>query len=469
LQGAGQVNTASLWHSAVAGEHKAFFCHFFAPGADLLQHVARVDAAFAQHFDLAGKATAHQGEEGFGFFGGVDPRHGLGDEQGVVALLKAHVFGALDDAGQIAGQYKTGPQGLQELAGKFVGKRGVVEGKTTIMEQLNLQYAEIYPISAANAIDPKLVVADATIAAGGIFSLIKFNLDVDSVYADLVNAISYNFTGFIEGDNQTNEAVHQKINYLWRQATNVNNDGSGPSRRGDKQWPITAFSGDAITIKAYLKNYKASQYRIEVGEETLSIADYNAERELRVEYLTAVGQFLSQAGQMVTSYPAAMPYMLKMIGWVTTAVRGSSDIESVLDEAMQAAHGAPPAGGEQKPDHAVEVATINAKVAQGEAQMKAQTEQQKAMAQIQSNERIAMAEIASKEKIALQNNQTKVLVEDMKTGQADKELAQEAIGMALEQERIDTELAHDAEQGEQQRQAAQQLQDSKPAPKIGGE
>lgn len=228
-----------------------------------------------------------------------------------------------------------------------------------------------------------------------------------------------------------------------------------------------AFAQEAIAL---LKDYKASQYRIEVGEETLSIADYNAERELRVEYLTAVGQFLSQAGQMVTSYPAAMPYMLKMIGWVTAAFKGSSDIESVLDEAMAAASQAPPAGGEQQaPDHSLEVAQINAQTAQGEAQLRAQTEQGKAMAQIQSAERIAMAEIASKEKIALQNNQTKVLVEDMKTGQADKELAQEAIGMALEQERIDTELSHDAEQGEQQRRAAQELQNSKPAPKIGGE
>lgn len=137
--------------------------------------------------------------------------------------------------------------------------RLAVEGKTTVMEQHNLQYAEIYPISAANAIDPKLTVPDATIAAGGIFNLIKFNLDADSVFAGLVNSISYNFTGYIEGDSQSNEAVHQKIAYLWRQPTNINNDGAGPTRRGDKQWPITSFSGDAFTVKAYLQNYKAAQ------------------------------------------------------------------------------------------------------------------------------------------------------------------------------------------------------------------
>lgn len=149
--------------------------------------------------------------------------------------------------------------------GAPIDKRGTwytrlaVEGKTTVMEQHSLNYAEIYPISAANAIDPKLIVSDATIAAGGIYANIDFNLDVDSIYSGSVDGTPYNFYGFIDGDSQTNEAVHQKINYLWRQATNVNSDGTGPQKRGDKQWPITSFSGDAFTVKSYLLNYKASQ------------------------------------------------------------------------------------------------------------------------------------------------------------------------------------------------------------------
>lgn len=149
--------------------------------------------------------------------------------------------------------------------GASLDKRGTwytrlaVEGKTIVMEQHNLQYAEIYPISAANAIDPKLTVGDATVAAGGIFANIDYNLDVDSVYSGTVNGTPYNFAGFIDGDTQTNETVHQKINYLWRQASNVNSDGTGPQKRGDKQWPITSFSGDAFTVKSFLLNYKASQ------------------------------------------------------------------------------------------------------------------------------------------------------------------------------------------------------------------
>jgi hypothetical protein len=138
--------------------------------------------------------------------------------------------------------------------------RLAVEGKTIIMEQHAVNYAEIYPISAANAIDPKLIVSDATIAAGGIYANIKYYLDADSVYIGDVNGSPYNFTGYVDGDSQTNESVHQKVNYLWRQATDINTDTTvGPDKRGDKQWPLTTFSGDAFTVKSYLLNYKASQ------------------------------------------------------------------------------------------------------------------------------------------------------------------------------------------------------------------
>lgn len=89
-------------------------------------------------------------------------------------------------------------------------------------------------------------------------------------------------------------------------------------------------------------DFNITEYRIDVTEESLSIADYNAERQLRSDYLVAVGQFLSQAAQMIQIYPTAIPYVLKMIAWVTAAFRGSADIETVLDEAITIATNAPP-------------------------------------------------------------------------------------------------------------------------------
>jgi hypothetical protein len=214
-----------------------------------------------------------------------------------------------------------------------------------------------------------------------------------------------------------------------------------------------------------LKNYRETQYRIEVGEETLSLADYNAERELRVEYITAVGQFMSQAGQILEAYPMALPYILKMVAWVTSAFRGSSDIETVLDEAITQATANPPQKGD---DGAGAEAQAKVTIAQMQMQKDAMEAEQKAAmeaAKIQSDERIALEKIQSTERIALENNRTTVLVKQMELGVEDKKLAQAAMKMELEFTDNEADRQAAAAEGEadrevQMEQTAAQLADS---------
>ncbi|MEQ1574219.1 MAG: hypothetical protein ABL993_08235 [Vicinamibacterales bacterium] len=111
-----------------------------------------------------------------------------------------------------------------------------------------------------------------------------------------------------------------------------------------------------------LKNSKMSQYRIEISEESLSMADYTAEREMRVEYLTAVGQFLSQAAGAMETMPQSVPYLLQMVQWVSASFRGSTQIEGVLDQAIESAKNNPPKPEQEKPDTSIQVATIKAQV-----------------------------------------------------------------------------------------------------------
>ncbi len=158
-------------------------------------------------------------------------------------------------------------------SGASIDKRGnwvqrcAVAGKTIIYNVANLQYAEIITVPNTNAIDPKLAdpstgtpyVSDATIAAGGIYANIKYYLDNDGLYTGAVSGTNYTFAGYVDGDSKTNEQVHAKINYLWRQSTNVNVDGTGATKRGDKQPPLTTFSGDVFTVNSYLLNYSTTQ------------------------------------------------------------------------------------------------------------------------------------------------------------------------------------------------------------------
>ncbi len=121
-----------------------------------------------------------------------------------------------------------------------------------------------------------------------------------------------------------------------------------------------------------LKDYRATQYRIEIGEETLSLADYNAERELRIEYLTSVGQFLSQAGKILEAQPQAAPMLLKMIAWTTASFRGAADIETMLDEAIKASTQPKEPGPPAPPPPEVQGAQAKQQLEQTKAQAKMQ-------------------------------------------------------------------------------------------------
>lgn len=159
-----------------------------------------------------------------------------------------------------------------------------------------------------------------------------------------------------------------------------------------EQTESAPLAGPAVQL---LKDTKARDLRIHIGEESLSMADYNAEREGRSEFLMAIGQFLSQAAPLVQNMPGSLPYLLKMVQWVAAAFRGADDIETVLDEAMQAASQMPMQQQQPPapPDHSVEVARIKAEsdkyktdednktkiiIAQGQAQAEDQRAQQQA-------------------------------------------------------------------------------------------
>jgi hypothetical protein len=139
-------------------------------------------------------------------------------------------------------------------------------GKTHVQEVTDIQYAEIVPVSANNSLDPKLadgggalLVSDGVVI-GGIYTNILVNVDVDSQYDGTVDSIVYSFVGYVDADSQSNQNVHTKIHYLLRQPTNINNDVTGPTIRGDKAPPLTAFLGDTLFVDQYfLLNYDTSE------------------------------------------------------------------------------------------------------------------------------------------------------------------------------------------------------------------
>jgi hypothetical protein len=152
------------------------------------------------------------------------------------------------------------------------------------------------------------------------------------------------------------------------------------------------FIGPAVKL---LKDEQLLRYRIKVASDTMSLPDYNAERDSRVEFLTTLGQFLSQAQPMIAAMPQTLPYMVKIIQWVAAGFRSSDQIEGVLDQAAQSleTNGVPPMqqqGGSNEHDAAIAQAGVQQEQAKGQAAAQSEAaKQQTARVQAQAKNQTA--------------------------------------------------------------------------------
>lgn len=93
-----------------------------------------------------------------------------------------------------------------------------------------------------------------------------------------------------------------------------------------------------------------SAYRIEVKPESVALQDFAQLKGEAMEVLGSLATFLQAAAPLAQAVPGSMPYLLQMMQWALSRVRGANSIESVLDQAIEAAQKAPPPGaGAQGP------------------------------------------------------------------------------------------------------------------------
>jgi hypothetical protein len=146
--------------------------------------------------------------------------------------------------------------------------------------------------------------------------------------------------------------------------------------------PDVQFVEPAIAL---LKDEALAQYRINVEADSMAALDWAAERDAAVQFMQGLGAFISQVAPMAQQVPEAGPYLLRLMQWAVSKFRVSTQIESILDQAvagMQQQLMAPKQQG-PSPEQMVE-------------QAKLQIEAEK----IKSNERIAAMESQSDQQIA---------------------------------------------------------------------
>lgn len=122
-------------------------------------------------------------------------------------------------------------------------------------------------------------------------------------------------------------------------------------------------------IKSNLRDY-----RVEVKPEAVSLTDFAALKQERTEVIASISTFLQAAAPLAQQMPGAMPYLLQMLQWSVSGLRGASTIEGVLDQAITAAQNAPPTPPEGQQGDPSKIIAQQMKGEQDQAKIKAELE-----------------------------------------------------------------------------------------------
>lgn len=122
----------------------------------------------------------------------------------------------------------------------------------------------------------------------------------------------------------------------------------------------------------FLKD-KFSCYRIEIKGDQISMQDMAALKQERTEFIQALATFLTAMAPLAQALPGATPVALEIIRWSMASLKGSSQIEGVLDQAIaqatQMAQQAQQQAGQQKPDPKVQALQLKAQTDMAKAQV----------------------------------------------------------------------------------------------------
>jgi hypothetical protein len=136
---------------------------------------------------------------------------------------------------------------------------------------------------------------------------------------------------------------------------------------------------------ALLKSESAKNFRIEVTSDSMIYQDEQQEKQNRVEFLTAVSQFVQTALPVGQAVPELVPLFMEMLKFGVTAFKAGKQIEGLIDETAdkfreqaRAQEGQP-----KPPSPEVQKLQMQAQMKQQEMQAQMQMEQQKMQMQIE--------------------------------------------------------------------------------------
>lgn len=84
-----------------------------------------------------------------------------------------------------------------------------------------------------------------------------------------------------------------------------------------------------------IKNDQEFTWRVTVDADSMKMADYEAEKQERAQFITSVATYLQSAATMVKAEPGVAPLMIEMLKYATASAKGSKVLEGTMDKMLK--------------------------------------------------------------------------------------------------------------------------------------
>jgi hypothetical protein len=188
-----------------------------------------------------------------------------------------------------------------------------------------------------------------------------------------------------------------------------------------------------------LKNEPAKNFRIEVTSDSMIYQDEQQEKQDRVEFLTAVSQFMQTALPTAQAAPELTPLLMEMLKFGVTAFKAGKGMEGLIDEtADKFRQQAKDAEGQPKPPSPeMQKLQMQAQMEQAKMQAQSQAKQAEMQAQLQMEQQKMQMQMElekAKQEYQAQENQLKFQLEEQRN-MMDREMEVKVAQMKMMTER----------------------------------
>jgi hypothetical protein len=188
-----------------------------------------------------------------------------------------------------------------------------------------------------------------------------------------------------------------------------------------------------------LKNEPAKNFRIEVTSDSMIYQDEQQEKQDRIEFLSAVSQFMQTALPVATQSPELTPLLMEMLKFGVTAFKAGKGMEGLIDEtADQFRQQAKAQEGQPKPPSPeMQKLQMQQQMEQAKMQAQSQAKQAEMQAQMQMEQQKMQMQMElekAKQEYQAQENQLKFQLEEQRN-MMDREMEMKVAQMRMNTER----------------------------------